>query len=98
MAFSEEKIQQVWGKGKIVANNSPDDFRKDVCGAWIARNQHGNRNSMYGWEIDHVTPQSKNGSDKISNLRPLHWENNLSKSNDILNCTTTANGKENVTK
>jgi hypothetical protein len=77
MAFIEEMIQQVWEKGKIVSKNEPNVFRKDECGAWIRRNQYGNRNSQYGWEIDHISP---GGPDTLSNLRPLQWKNNTDKS------------------
>ena len=31
-----------------------------------------NRNSQYGWNIDHKKPKSKGGTDKNSNLRGAH--------------------------
>jgi len=98
MSFTEEIIEKVWEKAAIVSNNKPSEFRKDQCGAWISRKQYGNRNSMYGWEIDHITPVSNGGKDILSNLRPLHWENNISKSNGRLVCSTTADGTKNITK
>jgi len=90
--FDEEMIQKVWEKGKPVLNNNPVEWRKDDCGAWIGRKYHGNRDSQYGWEIDHINP---NGGDGINNLRPLQWENNLSKSDGKLVCVITADRKEN---
>ena len=90
--FNEETIQEVWDKGKIIPDNDPNIWRKDECNAWIGRKYHGNRDSQYGWEIDHVNPH---GGDSTNNLRPLQWENNLSKSDGRLVCATTANGKEN---
>lgn len=98
MAFTEEQIQRVWEKAIIVATNDPNIFRKDTCGAWIARKQYGNRGSSYGWEIDHITPQSQGGGDELSNLRPLQWENNMSKLDGRLSCVVTANGTENSRK
>jgi hypothetical protein len=98
MAFTEEKIEEIWEKGTIITNNEPEKFRKDQCGAWIARNQYGNRKSKYGWEIDHITPQSKGGGDENSNLRPLQWQNNMAKSNGRLVCAVTSNGTENIEK
>ena len=95
MAFSEEIIQKVWEKGKVVSSNDPNVYRKDECGAWIRRNQYGNRNSQYGWEVDHISP---GGSDTLSNLRPLQWKNNTDKSDGRLKCNVTASGTENVDK
>jgi hypothetical protein len=76
MSFSDEKVQKVWEKGSVVSNNSPDEWRKDECGAWMNRKLYGNRESEYGWEVDHINP---NGGDNLDNLRPLQWKNNLDK-------------------
>lgn len=95
MSWSEEMIQKVWEKGKIVPNNDPSIWRKDECGAWIGRSYYGNRNSEYGWEIDHISP---GGPDILSNLRPLQWRNNVDKSSGRLKCNVTAFGKHNIEK
>lgn len=95
MGVSEETIQKVWEKGKIVSNNSPDVWRKDQCGAWIKRTEHGNRDSQYGWEIDHISPD---GGDSLSNLRPLQWKNNVATGEGRLKCPVTAQGTRNVEK
>ena len=95
MAWSDEMIQKVWEKGKEVSGNDPNVWRKDECGAWIGRQQYGNRDSQYGWEVDHIAP---GGADILSNLRPLQWQNNVDKSDGRLKCNITASGKVNVTK
>lgn len=85
--WSDLVIQQVWAKGKIDANNDPAVFRKDACNAWIRFLEHGNRNSQYGWEIDHIRPVSQGGGDQLTNLQPLNWQNNAAKGDSsILQC------------
>jgi hypothetical protein len=79
--FDKSYIDQVWNKGIIVKGYDEALFRKDCCGAWIVKNEYG-KQSPFGWEIDHVYPQVKGGDDNIINLRPMHWENNRSKSDD----------------
>jgi len=83
--FSELVIQAVWEKGTIVPGADPRFRRKDQCGAWIDRNRHGDRSDQNntGWEVDHISP---GGSDDLSNLRPLQWYNNVTKSDGRLTC------------
>ena len=95
MAWTDETIQKVWEKGVVVQGNDPARWRKDQCGAWIGRAAYGDRDSIYGWEIDHISP---GGSDAIGNLRPLQWKNNADKSDGRLKCNVTASGNTNVDK
>ena len=93
MSFTDETVQIIWNKGTVVPGNDPTQQRKDQCEAWIHRNSHGNRNSQYGWEVDHVNPD---GGDYLSNLRPLQWKNNAEKSESKLTCPITSSGVNNI--
>lgn len=90
--FKSNIIEAIWNKAKIQESVNSNIWRKDSCGAWIKRNEYGNTESDFGWEIDHVIPVSKGGSDDLSNLQPLHWKNNRGKGDDWPNwkCTITA--------
>lgn len=93
MAFDDATKQAVWHKGQAVAGYDAAKHRKDECGAWMSWSDYGNRDTVYGWEIDHINP---GGSDALSNLRPLQWENNLAKSDGRLTCVTRSDGNKNV--
>ncbi|MFH1745319.1 MAG: HNH endonuclease signature motif containing protein [bacterium] len=84
--FDDATIEAVWQKGIPVSGWDATKYRKDVCGAPITRAQYGVTNHKEGWEIDHIIPDSQDGSDSLSNLRPLQWENNRSKSDGKLKC------------
>lgn len=79
MAFTELTIQLVWGKGSIAIGYDPNIWRRDIYGSPIFRTDYGNRDSKYGWEIDHILPVANGGGEQLLNLRPLQWENNASR-------------------
>lgn len=85
-SFSPQTIQSVWEKGREIPDFSSRVWRWDKCGAVMKRDEHGNRQSEHGWEVDHINPIANDGQDVLSNLQPLNWKNNASKG-DKLNWT-----------
>lgn len=77
--FSKEEIDAVWKKGRIILGTDPNLKRNDICGTVILKSAYGNIKSSMGWEIDHIKPVSKGGSDDLSNLQPLYWDTNRKK-------------------
>ena len=45
--FSEDTIQKVWTKAKIVPGNDSNVWRKDQCDAWIGRKFYGGREDSH---------------------------------------------------
>ena len=60
--------RKVWEKAQTVDGFNPDMYRKDPCGAWIVWDKYGVQDSIYGWQIDHIYPQSKVGHVSDSGL------------------------------
>ncbi len=95
--YSDEVIHQIWERGITVSGVDPALWRKDYVGAWIRRDMYG-QEGAYGWQIDHLCPVSQGGTDDISNLYPLHWRNNISKSDSYPDFTSvvTSSGNTNI--
>ena len=104
--MTEEQIQDAWNRATVVEGFDKNRYRKDACGAWIIRNKYGDTDSIYGWQVDHIVPQSllrekgisESMIDNSLNLRALQHENNESKSDDYPSYTAvvTSEGTENV--
>lgn len=74
---------KIWNLASKIENKDPNLYRKDPYGNIIHYNSYGNRNDKRGWEIDHIKPKSRGGSDDIINLQALNWYNNIKLSNSI---------------
>lgn len=88
--YTKEQLDKIWEKGLKDDKYNPDFVRKDACGAWMIKGRYNDRSSSFGWEVDHIYPESKLKDmnipqakiDDICNLRPLNWNNNVSKGSD----------------
>ncbi len=85
-SFDLATVQAVWEKGQTVAGYNPNLYRKDACGAWVHRWSYG-QTTQCGWEVDHVRPVAGGGTDHLTNLQPLQWQNNRHKADNWPNWT-----------
>ena len=79
MSTDEQRKLAVWAKGYDIPGRDRAMWCWDANYKVIKFSEHGNRNSPYGWEIDHhPTPKCFGGSDDVCNLRPLNCGDNAS--------------------
>ena len=78
-AFAAKIVDAVWQKAR--SENGYSFFKKDGCGATIKLTDYG-KQTQYGWEIDHIKPVCKGGTDDMMNLQALHWQNNRKKADE----------------
>lgn len=78
-SWTESTKKSVWQKGQPIPDYPQEIWRRDKCGRAMKYSDHGDRQSKYGWEIDHINPVANGGDDNINNLQPLYWENNVDK-------------------
>jgi 5-methylcytosine-specific restriction endonuclease McrA len=69
MATDDQK-QKAWENATTIRGKNPDLYRKDPYGNVLYKPSYG-RSSKMGWDVDHITPASRGGSDKTRNLQAL---------------------------
>jgi len=82
MLYTKEILDIIFKKGDIIIGENPKLYRKDIFGSIICRIEYGEL-SIMGWEVDHIIPLSKGGTNDLDNLQPLYWKNNRKKSDDL---------------
>ena len=70
---NNELIDKVWSKAKKIRGEDPRKVRQDPYGNRIRKDRFGKR-SPQGWEIDHIMPKSKGGSDHLRNLQAMQTD------------------------
>ena len=78
MASRRGRKIAVWMKGRRAPGRNPYNWRRDVYGRLIRFKSYGTKGN-YAWEVDHKRPKSKGGSDRLTNLQPLHRDENRAK-------------------
>ena len=78
----KDKKEVVWSKAKLVRSKNPNTHRQDPYGNEIVKSSYG-KDSEKGWNIDHIKPKAKGGSDNIRNLQALKTSVNKSKGDSL---------------
>lgn len=80
---TQDTIEKAWKNAKKSRGKDPDLYRKDPYGNEMYKDSYG-KNSDMGWEVDHIKPRSRGGSDSTKNLQALNTEVNRSKGNTLV--------------
>ena len=81
MAASDKK-DTVWNKARKIRGKNPSKYRRDPYGNEMYYNSYG-KDSAMGWEIDHIKPKAKGGSNATRNLQALNTEVNREKGDSL---------------
>ena len=81
MSISDKK-DAVWNKAQTIRGKDPDKYRKDPYGNEMYYDSYG-LDSGKGWEIDHIKPKARGGSDATVNLQALNTRINRQKGDSL---------------
>ena len=73
----------VWNKASLIRGKNPTTIRKDPYGNTINYNSYG-KTTPTGWQIDHIKPKSRGGSNDILNLQALQYKVNIQKGGTLV--------------
>ena len=77
---TERQKRQAWNNAKPIAGKNPNLYRRDSAGNQIYKPAYG-KNGPQSWEVDHIKPKSKGGTDSPRNLQALQKRANRRKGN-----------------
>jgi len=73
---------KAWNNAKTIRGKDPDLYRQDPYGKTIYKSSHG-KGSTLGWDVDHIKPKSRGGSDATRNLQALNSAINRGKGDTL---------------
>ncbi len=77
-----DKKDVVWKKAKPIRGKDPAKYRQDPYGNEMNYDSYG-KDSGKGWEIDHIKPKARGGSDATVNLQALKTSVNRDKGDSL---------------
>ena len=78
MDLNRETAMRLWNK-----SFGKESKVKDFAGRIMAKGAYNDRNSEFGWNVDHILPQSKGGATADHNLVCCHIKTNDEKADSF---------------
>lgn len=82
MPISDKQKTAVWNKAKRIRGKAPSKYRQDPYGNEMYYDSYG-KETGEGWEIDHIKPKARGGSDATVNLQALNTKVNRQKGDTL---------------
>lgn len=67
----KDQIEKAWNNAKKVNGKDPQTYRANPYGNPIYKPSYG-KSSPMGWELDHIQPKSRGGSDLNNNMQAMN--------------------------
>jgi len=80
---TEGQKEKAWNNAKEIRGKDPDFYRQDPYGNTMYKLSYGKGTTM-GWDVDHIKPSSRGGSDATVNLQALNSSVNRSKQDSLV--------------
>ncbi len=80
---TKEQQEKAWNNAKTIRGKDPDIYRQDPYGNTMCKTSYGKASPM-GWDVDHIKPVSRGGSDTTRNQQALSASVNRSKGNTLV--------------
>ncbi len=80
---TEDQKHKVWAQAATVRGKDPNLYRKDPYGKIMYKPSYGKVSAM-GWEVDHIVPSARGGSNSTGNLQALNTSINRQKGASLM--------------
>ena len=74
---TKKQINHAWETAKTIKGKSPEQYRQDPYGNEMYKASYG-KTSAKGWDVDHINPKAKGGSESLGNIQALNSSVNRS--------------------
>lgn len=80
---TKEQKEKAWNNAKRIRGKDPDLYRQDPYGNEMYKHSYG-KDSDAGWEVDHIKPKSRGGSNSTYNQQALNTSVNRGKGDSLI--------------
>lgn len=80
---TKEQRDKVWNLADKIRGRDSKIYRKDPYGNVMHKSSYGKK-SKQGWEVDHIRPTARDGSDATRNLQALNTRVNREKGDSLV--------------